>query len=206
MGLAGQLKLGAWFDTADFPAAEGDDAYWGDSCYYAVLDQQLFREPSTEVPGEVTMKDEKSVIASNSSAVAADGKATAKSFKQPVKLEKSGQGLGWFGRISFLPQDRNFVGFYFDTGLVYTGLIPGRDNDAIGIALGYANLTDGAAQSLYDEGSRKVGYEAVIEGTYDAQITNWLHVQPDIQYIIRPGGTGDLGNALVLGGRVSVTF
>ncbi|HEY8900984.1 MAG TPA: carbohydrate porin [Chthoniobacterales bacterium] len=199
MGLAGQLKLGAWFHTADFANAYGDGSTWGDSSYYAVLDQQLYREPSKEVPAEVTSKDGKSVVAS-------DGKSTAKSFKEPVKLEKSSQGLGWFGRIAFTPQTQNFVGFYFDTGLVYTGLIPGRDDDALGVALGFADLTSGAAQTLFDEGSRKAGYEAVIEVTYDAQITNWLHVQPDLQYIIRPGGTGDYGNALVLGGRVSVTF
>lgn len=196
-GLAGQLKIGAWFDTADFPAANGDAVYWGDSGYYAIIDQQLFREPSTAVTE--TRKDSKA-------AVTADGKSSAKSFKEPVKLEKSCQGLGWFGRVSFDPQDRNFVGFYFDTGLVYTGLIPGRDDDVIGIAIGYADLTNGAAQTLFDEGSRNAGYEAVIEATYDAQLTKWLHVQPDLQYIIRPGGTGDYGNALVLGLRVALTF
>ncbi|HVE16888.1 MAG TPA: carbohydrate porin [Chthoniobacterales bacterium] len=196
-GLPGQLKVGAWFDTADFPAAYGDNAYWGNSGYYAIVDQMLFREPSK--PVEVTSKDGKSVAAP-------DGKSDAKSFKEPVKYEKSTQGLGAFARISFDPQDRNFVGFYFDTGLVYTGLIPGRDDDAIGLALGYANLTQGAAQTLFDDGSRKNGYEMVIEGTYDAQITKWLHIQPDLQYIVRPGGSGDLGNAFVLGGRVSVTF
>ena len=195
-GLPGQFKLGAWFHSADFAAAYGDNTYWGDSGYYAIVDQMLYREPGKPAP--VTSKDAKSVVP-------ADGKS-AKSFKEPVALEPSNQGLGWFGRISFTPQDRNFVGFYFDTGLVYTGLIPGRDDDAIGIALGFADLTDGAAQTIYDEGSRQVGYEAVIEGTYDAQITKWLHIQPDLQYIIRPGGAGDLGNALVLGGRVSVTF
>ena len=37
--------------------------------------------------------------------------------------QKSDQGLGWFGRIAFQPQDRNFIGFYFDTGLTYKGLV-----------------------------------------------------------------------------------
>jgi porin len=199
MGLAGQLKLGAWFHTATFANASGDGSTWGDSSYYAILDQQLFREPSTAAPAEVTSKDAKAVTPT-------DGKSTAKSFKEPVHLEKSAQGLGWFGRVGFTPQTQNFVGFYFDTGLVYTGLLPGRDDDVLGIALGYADLTTGAAQTLFDEGSRKAGYEAVIEVTYDAQITKWLHVQPDMQYIIRPGGTGDYGNALVLGARIAVTF
>ncbi len=192
--LPGQMKLGAWFHSADFAAVAGDDVYWGDSGYYGILDQMIFREASAPLSGKGA-----------GTVVSPDGKST-KSFQEPVALAPSNQGLGWFGRISFTPQDRNFVGFYFDTGLVYTGLIPGRDDDALGIALGYANLTRGAAQTLFDSGSRKAGYEAVIELTYDTQITKWLRVQPDLQYIIRPGGTGDLGNAFVLGGRVSLTF
>jgi porin len=153
----------------------------------------LYREPS-RASAPVTSTD------------VVDGKRAAKSFKEAVIVEKSSQGLGWFGRIALNPQDRNFVGFYFDTGLVYIGLIPGRDDDALGFAIGYADLTHGAAQTLFDEGSREAGYEIVFEATYDAQITKWLNVQPDLQCIIRPGGTGVLGNALVLGVRVSVTF
>jgi porin len=198
-GLPGQFKVGAWFDSAsNIPLANGTGNTWGDSGYYAIVDQMLFREPVAEA-APVTSKDAKCVKPCT------DGKS-CKSFKEPVALEKSNQGLGWFGRISFTPQNRNTVGFYFDTGLVYTGLIPGRDDDAVGVSLGYADLTSGVAQGMFDEGARNVGYEAVIEATYDAQITKWLHVQPDIQYIIRPGGSGDLGNAFVLGGRISVTF
>jgi porin len=199
-GLPGQLKVGAWFDTAsNIPLANGSGDTWGDSGYYAIVDQMLFREPSKEAPVLATCQDGKCVKP-------ADGKSTAKSSKEPVSLEKSNQGLGWFGRVSFAPQDRNTVGFYFDTGLVYTGLLPGRDDDVAGISLGYADYTNDVAQGMFDEGARQVGYEAVIEATYDAQITKWLHVQPDLQYIIRPGGSGDLGNALVLGARISVTF
>lgn len=46
----------------------------------------------------------------------------------------------------------------------------------------------------------------VIELSYQCQVTPWLIVQPDVQYIINPGGTQDLDNALVVGGRASVTF
>jgi Carbohydrate-selective porin len=184
-GLPGQLKFGAWFHTADFAAALGEQTYWGDSGYYAVIDQQIFHEP---VSRQNTFEE--------------DGK----SVHVREGTSRSDQGLGWFGRISFDPQDRNFIGFYVDTGLVYTGPIPGRDNDNAGLAFAYAGLTPGAARTLFDDGSRRVGAEMVLEATYTAQITPWLHIQPDAQYIMRPGGTGDLGNAFVLGGRVSVTF
>jgi len=134
-----------------------------------------------------------------------DGKET-KSFKVPVAIEKSDQGLGWFGRVAFTPSDRNFINFYFDTGLSYKGLIPTRDNDTVGIGFGYAQLSDGARNSLQDEGSAPIGAEMVIEFTYQAAITPRLVVQPDLQYIINPGGTTDLNNALVIGGRASITF
>lgn len=80
-----------------------------------------------------------------------------------------------------------------EQGTVYTGLL---DFD----------LTHDAAQLAFDESARRVGYEIVLEATYDIEVTPWLHVQPDAQYIIRPGTTGDLDNAFFLGGRASIIF
>ena len=37
-------------------------------------------------------------------------------------------------------------------------------------------------------------------------ITKWMFMQPDIQYIIQPGGTGDIDDALVLGFQFGLTF
>jgi hypothetical protein len=48
---------------------------------------------------------------------------------EQVAEKPSQQGLGWFGRIAFGPQNRNFASFYAESGLVYTGLIPARDED-----------------------------------------------------------------------------
>jgi len=98
------------------------------------------------------------------------------------------------------------VNFYFDTGLSYKGLIPTRDNDTVGVGFGYAQLSNGARSGLAEEGGSPVGAEMVLEFTYQAAITPWLVVQPDVQYIINPGGATDLGNALVVGGRASITF
>ena len=51
-----------------------------------------------------------------------------------------------------------------------------------------------------------VGAEMVLEATYQAQINKWLSIQPNLQFIINPRGTQDLGSAAVIGGRVSITF
>ena len=194
-GLPGQGKFGAWFHTEDFADPFFDEAgipladerssgnarthVWNYGFYW-ILDQMLYREP-----GEA--------VASSKTSEQTEGKA-------------SNQGLGWFGRIAFGPQNRNFVGFYFDTGLAYTGLIPTRDEDQVGVGFVYAQLTNGARRTLELEGSRGVGAEMVLELTYKAFLTPWLYIQPDAQLIINPGATQDLRNAFVLGGRVSINF
>lgn len=204
--LPGQAKAGAWFHTARFadpyydsagiPLADEDSS--GDPLtrgwnfgFYGIVDQMIYREPGEQVI-EGFSKDGKTVT---------DFKNGKRVVEKP-----SNQGLGWFGRIAFEPQNRNFVGFYFDTGIVYTGLIPTRDEDQLGLAFGYAQLTNGARQTLEAEGSKGVGAEMVLEVTYQAVITPWLTIQPDAQYIINPGGTQDLGNAFVIGARAAITF
>ncbi len=54
----------------------------------------------------------------------------------------------------------------------------------------------------------------MIEATYQAQIAPWWQVQPDVQYVLSPGGGlpdpnhpgHRIGAALVLGARSVVTF
>ena len=46
----------------------------------------------------------------------------------------------------------------------------------------------------------------VLEVTYQAQITKWLSMQPDLQFVVNPGGNQDLKNALVIGLRTAITF
>lgn len=202
--LPGQAKVGAWFQTARFadpyydadglPLADEDSSGnpllrdWNYG-FYGIVDQMLYREPGEILPAAGLSKDGKSVAAS-----------------KEVAAKPSQQGLGWFGRIAFEPQDRNFVGFYFDTGLVYTGLVPTRDEDRLGVGFAYAQLTSGARRTLEDEGSAGVGAEMVVEFSYEAVLTPWLTIQPDAQIIINPGGTQDLGNAFLIGGRASIAF
>jgi len=99
-----------------------------------------------------------------------------------------------FARASGSPSDRNLVSTYFDGGLTYKGLFPGRENDYLGVGLGLANISSRAQALDHDAASfsgidRPVrDYEAVAEITYQAQITpNWM-LQPVFQYIVHPGG------------------
>jgi porin len=110
------------------------------------------------------------------------------------------QGLVGFFRVAYTSPDRNIAPFGIDGGLVYKGLFPTRDWDTFGVAFSYMEMSDeisdvqrmfGLPESdIYD-------YEAVIEVSYRAQLTAWLTLQPDFQYVMHPGGRGALDDAYV---------
>lgn len=192
-GIPGAFKAGIWFQTGDFADALADSTSSGNLGVYGILDQMLFRESVT--PSETAILQKR---ASN-----------FKNCKQVVPsttTEKSNQGLGFFTRVAFSPQDRNYVNFYFDTGLTYKGLIPTRDEDTLGISFGYAQISNGARGKLREDGATPVGAEMILETTYQVQINNWLIVQPDLQVIINPNANTNIGNALLLGFRCEATF
>ncbi len=195
-GLPGQAKAGMWIQTGELADTLTDRTNSGNYGWYFILDQMLYREPSVEsAPAGSFQKG----------TTPTDPKS-GKSFQAPVPMEKSDQGLGWFGRLGFTQEDRNFLNFYFDTGLTYKGLIPTRDNDTLGFGFAYAQIGNTARNSLIREGAVGVSAEMVLEVTYQAQITPWLIIQPDLQYIINPGGTQNLNNAFVIGARAAITF
>jgi porin len=106
-------------------------------------------------------------------------------FDQMVWLEddeETKQGLGIFGIYSFAPQDRNNIQNHFAGGVVYRGILPGRDGDVTGV--GY---------TVADFSNARVGYdqEQLIEMFYKIHITQTMILQPAIQYISAPGGLRD---------------
>lgn len=111
----------------------------------------------------------------------------------PAKDEKDNTGWNLFGRVMGAPGERNLVDFYIDAGVDYKGPF-GRPKDTIGIAYGYARISNPAR--LYDmEVAEFSGTfhpvrstESVIELTYQWTMNPWWQLQPDFQYITNPGG------------------
>lgn len=114
------------------------------------------------------------------------------------------QGFSLFARASTSPGDRSAVSAYFDAGVHYTGLFPGRDEDRIGLAVVYAGLSRDFIRAQADPSDWD--REVVVELTYRAKITPWLHVQPDLQVVVHPGATSSVDDALVVGLRFEVAF
>ncbi|HOX09094.1 MAG TPA: carbohydrate porin [Candidatus Omnitrophota bacterium] len=108
------------------------------------------------------------------------------------------QGLTALGAITFAPSEYNEFPFFIDGGVFYKGLIHGRDKDIAALGFAYGNWSDDFPGDL--------SHEAMIDLSYKIQINGWMYLQPDLQYIFRPGGSGDIDNALVLGTRLGITF
>ena len=119
----------------------------------------------------------------------------------------SDQGLTLWSAFVLSPQQNiSKLPFQVNGGIIYKGLIPTRDNDFSIFGIVYGNFSNdyANAQSAAQLGSPS--YEAVFEWAYRVQVNQFLYVQPDVQWVVNPGGTGNIPNALVLGAQIGVTF
>lgn len=114
------------------------------------------------------------------------------------------QGLNGFLRVGAARESVNQTGRYLGAGLVYTGLLRGRDADQLGFAVAAAFNGDSFKRARRIDGLPVDRAEVNLELSYRMPITDWLTLQPDLQYIIDPGALGELKNALVLGLRFEI--
>jgi porin len=95
--------------------------------------------------------------------------------------EECKQGLAVFGGYyPRFPGEQRTVKSIGDSsvaGMTYTGLLPGRDEDVLGIGI--------ACTELFQGGTHR---ETVTEFFYRALLTPRISLQPDVQYIASPSG------------------
>ncbi|MES2196449.1 MAG: carbohydrate porin [Pseudomonadota bacterium] len=129
-------------------------------------------------------------------------------------------GISIFSRISGTPSDRNLINFFWDGGVVFSGMLPARPDDKFGASFIYARISDwaraldrdviafsGIAQPVRD-------YELTVELSYQAQIKPGWTLQPVFQYIVHPGGhvpdpifpSAAIRSGALLGVRSTVAF
>jgi porin len=122
------------------------------------------------------------------------------------EAEDDAQGLSGWVRLGVADKRVNPVQRYIGGGLVYTGPIAGRDEDQLGIAVGHIDFGSPYRQAVALAGDPPVRNEMFVELTYRAAITDWLTLQPDVQYIANPGGSNALRDAVVVGLRTEIGF
>lgn len=132
----------------------------------------------------------------------------------------SSQSVNLFVRAMTAPANQNLADLFINGGVTITAPLPGRDNDSAGFDVGYGRISgrtaalDRAANAASGTHNPVRSAETLIELTYQAQITPWLQLQPDAQYIFNPGGgilnpSGNdkrLQNEFLAGLRANIVF
>ena len=125
-------------------------------------------------------------------------------FRNPNRLEA---GLNGFVTFVVSPdEDKSPIPYYLNGGLIYEGLIPCRPNDktALGFYSAWFSGRQRSAQKAVGLPSQT--NETDIEVNHQIQITPYLYLRPNLQYVIKPNGLNRIANALVLGVETGITF
>jgi porin len=193
-GMPGVYKLGAWYATADFA-----DQHFG----------------LNGAGGVVSLASPAAVAPLNHS-----GNWGLYAVADQMVARSDGRSLNLFVRGGFSPSDRNLISYYVDGGAGIKGLLPGRGDDTLTFGVAYARISRDAA--ALDQDILAINgppypirdAEVLFELSYQAQIAPWWTVQPDLQYIVHPGGNVPdpnnpnvtVRNAFVAGLRSTIKF
>ena len=112
-----------------------------------------------------------------------------------------------WGGITYAPQEEiAMLPLMVFGGVNWSGLIPGRDKDQLllDFFIGDYSRDYSLSYSRQDQGSRTL--ETVLEASYIIQLTRQIQFQPDLQWILQPGGAHSTPNALILGFQVSFAY
>ena len=113
------------------------------------------------------------------------------------------EGLTGFARLGSGSEQLNAFSRFYSAGLVKTGLLSTRPDDAIGIAFAYA---EGSSDfDLTENMTALTNGELNIELTYLMKVTEYLSVQPTYQWIDNPSGQ-DISTAQIIGLRTILSF
>jgi porin len=119
---------------------------------------------------------------------------------------QTSQGLSGFLRVGVADDAVNPIGSYAGAGLIYTGLLPGRGEDVLGLGVSTAWNGDDFREAQATAGTPVRDAEMAFELSYWMPLLPWLTLQLDAQLIRDPSTDPDLDDALLFGVRYQVTF
>ncbi len=114
------------------------------------------------------------------------------------------QGLGLFFQFGWAPYNRNPITEYYGTGLVYKGLLAGRDEDYTGVGLANVLFSRGLQELAIQNQEEQGRFETAIEVFYKYRFSPYFSLQPDLQCIANP--SGKYKDALVPGMRFELVL
>jgi carbohydrate-selective porin OprB len=131
------------------------------------------------------------------------------------------RGLYMINEFTFTNPSENVMPVYFQTGLIYQGLLNCRPNDSVGAVIGAGfysqqynrwqnsqNTAVNGTSTVTSGLSTLPAYTSteVVEAYYKIALNKWATFSPDIQWICNPAGNGTVGNEVIVGACAKVTF
>lgn len=188
--LPGEYRIGYYHSTA-----QADDVYKDDNGQPAATSGNAYRSNSSRHGSWVVAKQQLTSVNGDPS-----------------------RGLTLTASATF--QDRNTtpIDSYQKVSLVYKGLFDSRPTDTLGLGIARVHASSvflrnaRAANANSGLAEDAAGYlpeqhsEYAAELNYGVQVTRWLNVMPNLQYIKDPDGVREVQNALVFGLQVQSQF
>lgn len=135
-----------------------------------------------------------------------DGTGTQDSltrFYGHIDMEVTDQ-LTLFAFLTYSPdKEVAFAPIQASFGANYTGLFACRPDDT---TIFFATYGEISSEVPVAAGASRPDYEMVYELGHRFQLSPSSYIQPAVQYIQNPGGTGDIDDAVVLGAWLGLTF
>lgn len=118
------------------------------------------------------------------------------------KYYDKGNEEGVYGFLQYGHADGSVseVTDHFGAGVTWVGPYTKTNPDTVGLGVSAAKVSDKAGAGFSED------FETSIEAFYNFQVTPYLSVKPDLQYIIHPGADEALDDALVATMRVTLAF
>jgi porin len=116
-------------------------------------------------------------------------------------------GLTLFGTVAYAPQENiAIIPFQLSGGALYQGLAPSRPKDMTIFGVIYGTFSEDYATAVEPNFGARPTREVDLELGYRVQVTDFAYVQPDVQGIVSPGGSGNIPDAFILAAQFGVTF
>jgi porin len=188
----------------------------------AILPLELVYAPGGDMPGQY--KAGWYYDSSNTARIGRDDKASGRSGSyllgdQTIWHEDgdTAHNVHVFTQLTNTDTATSPFKHWYSAGLVLNKPFANRPHDSVGLGYGRAVLNHrtravqeaaAATSEIAADISNLDTGEQLVEVNYGVQVTSWLMVKPDIQYIIEPGAFygDDRGNALLAGLQVKATF
>ncbi len=117
----------------------------------------------------------------------------------------SARGLRGFVRYGAANAHINQFETAIQIGITYQGLWPARGEDVAGFGIAHEKNSDKFRQAALAAGEPAPSQELAYELSYRAQLTDWLAIQPDVQFV-RNHGDPVIMRATIIGVRCEVSW